>query len=161
MSTAESREAVRQRLAEIAARNRGKLDPLDVIEDARDASSPLHSHFTWSDEDAAQKQRLYEARALIRSVRVTTVVNQTVHRVIAYVRDPEKTNTEAGYIETARLRSDRDLARAVLVDEFSRAAAAMRRALEVARALDLDAEVSEQVRAIEGLKRRIEPRQDA
>ena len=154
--SSEIREAVRQRLEEIAARNRGRLDPHDVITDARDKESPLHSHFTWDNREAADKQRLHEARTLIRSVRVTYVENQTVHRTIAYVRDPAKPSEEAGYVSTSVLRTDEDLARAALVDEFSRAAAAMRRAVDVAKALNLQSEVAEQLRAIESLKTRVQ-----
>jgi len=155
MSGAESREAVRIRLEEIAARTGGRLTPEDAIEDAKDPESPLHPHFTWDDSEAAQKQRLYEARTLIRSVRVTTVVNQTVMRTIAYVRDPSRPGDEAGYISTAVLRTEEDLARAALVEEFGRAAAAMRRALEVARALSLESEVQHQIASIESLKQRV------
>jgi hypothetical protein len=155
MSNAEQREAVRARLEEIAERTGGRLTPEDAIMDARDPESPLHPHFTWDESEAAHKQRLYEARTLIRSVRVTTVVNQTVMRTIAYVRDPSKASDEAGYIATAVLRTEQDLARAALVEEFSRAAAAMRRALEVARALSLEGEVQYQINAIEALKQRV------
>jgi hypothetical protein len=88
-------------------------------------------------------------------VRVTTVVNQTVMRTIAYVRDPSKPSDEAGYIATAVLRTDDDLSRAALVEEFGRAAAAMRRALDVARALSLENEVQHQIAAIESLKQRV------
>lgn len=155
MSSVEQREAVRVRLEEIAERNAGRLTPEDAIEDARDPESPLHPHFTWDDSEAAKKQRLYEARMLIRSVRVTTVVNQTVMRTIAYIRDPAKASDEAGYVSVAVLRTDEDLARAALVEEFGRAAAAMRRALEVAKALSLEADVEQQINAIEALKERV------
>jgi hypothetical protein len=155
VSSAEQREAVRIRLEAIAERNAGRLTPEDAIEDARDEESPLHPHFTWDDSEAAHKQRMYEARALIRSVRVTTVINQTVTRTIAYIRDPGKESDEAGYVSVAVLRTDEDLARAALVEEFGRAAAAMRRALEVAKALLLEGEVQHQITAIEALKNRV------
>lgn len=154
----ENREAVRVRLELIADRNAGRLTPEDTIEDARDEESPLHPHFTWDDSEAAGKQRLFEARTLIRSVRVTTVVNQTVHKSIAYLRDPSRPSDEAGYISIAVLRTDEDLARAALVEEFGRAAAALRRALDVARSLSLESEVAEQIAAIESLKQRAEHR---
>lgn len=155
MSSLEQREEVRVRIEQLAARNNGRLTPEDVITDAKDEDSPLHPHLTWDDGEAAHKQRLYEARALIRSVRVTTIVNQTVMRTIAYVRDPSKASDEAGYISTAFLRTEADLARAALIEEFSRAAAAMRRALEVAKALSLEDQVQTQIEAIESLKQRV------
>jgi hypothetical protein len=153
--SAEKRDAVRIRVHQIAERNGGRVKLEDVIEDARDEESPLHTHFTWDIEDAAHKRHLDEARTLLRSINVQYVRNQTVHRVIAYVRDPGKPEKENGYISTVVLRNDQDLARAALVEEFSRAAAAMRRAVEVAKALGLDGEVASQLEAIEALKARV------
>ena len=46
--------------------SRGKLDPVDVVEAARDETSPLHDRFTWDDSDAAHQFRLIEARKLIQ-----------------------------------------------------------------------------------------------
>lgn len=152
--SAEKREAVRARVQEIARRNDGRIKLEDVIEDARAPDSPLHSYFTWDIQEAVHKLHLEEARSLLRSVNVHYVVNQTVYHNIAYVRDPGKPERENGYIATAVLRNNVDLARAALVDEFARAAAAMRRAIEVAKALDLDGEVTAQLEAIEALKLR-------
>jgi hypothetical protein len=50
--------------------NGGELHPADVVADARDAKSPLHSHFEWDDKKAAHEHRLDQARALIRSIRI-------------------------------------------------------------------------------------------
>lgn len=44
----------------------GKLDPVHVVEAARDETSPLHAHFTWDDSEAAHQFRLMEARKLIQ-----------------------------------------------------------------------------------------------
>jgi hypothetical protein len=153
--SAEKRDAVRIRVDEIAGRNAGRIKLEDVIEDARNEESPLHDYFTWDDAKAAHKQRLDEARTLLRSINVPYEFNLTEHQVIAYVRDPAKPEKENGYISTVVLRTDHDLARAALVEEFSRAAAAMRRAIEVAKALDLYDEVAAQLDAIEALKARV------
>ncbi len=45
--------------------SQGKLDPADVVEAARDETSPLHDRFTWDDGEAAHQFRLHEARNLI------------------------------------------------------------------------------------------------
>jgi hypothetical protein len=158
VTTATIREEVRVALEELAARNNGRLTPEEVIAAAKPKSSPLHDHFTWDDKSAAHMQRLYEARELIRSVRVTTVVGEVVTRTIAYVRDPEKPSDVQGYISTAVLRTEADLARAAIVEEFGRAASAMRRALAVAEALQLRDEVQEFVDRIQSFKQRVEQR---
>jgi hypothetical protein len=156
--SAAATEEIRRTLERIAASNAGRITPEAVIEAARDAASPLHDRFTWDDKEAGHKQRMHEARELIRSVRVTTVVGETVHRTIAYVRNPELPSDEAGYISTAMLRTDADLARAVLVEEFARASAAMKRALEVAQALELRGEVQAFIDGVQSLKQRVESR---
>jgi hypothetical protein len=50
--------------------NGGELHTQDVVEEARDVSSPLHSHFEWDDKKAGHEHRLNQARALIRSIRI-------------------------------------------------------------------------------------------
>lgn len=44
----------------------GMINPVDVVEAAREENSPLHSHFEWDDSEAAQQYRLVQARNLIR-----------------------------------------------------------------------------------------------
>ena len=47
---------------------KGELTAEDVLADARNDNSPLHSFFEWSDGDAAHQYRLHQARGLIRAV---------------------------------------------------------------------------------------------
>lgn len=44
------------------------LPPEDVLEDARDETSPIHYEFDWDDSVAAEKHRLSQARDMIRSL---------------------------------------------------------------------------------------------
>jgi hypothetical protein len=48
----------------------GKLTAEPIVEAARPESSPLHPAFNWDDESAAHQHRLWQARQLIRSIRV-------------------------------------------------------------------------------------------
>jgi hypothetical protein len=57
--------------------NGGELHPQDVVEEARDANSPLHAHFEWDDRRAAEAHRLDQARALIRSIRIVDDDNKS------------------------------------------------------------------------------------
>lgn len=49
-------------------RHKGELTPKDVLDDAKNHNSPLHSFFEWNDGEAAEQYRLQQARGLIRSV---------------------------------------------------------------------------------------------
>lgn len=50
----------------------GRLETRDVVDAARPEGAPLHPAFTWDDEIAGENWRNWEARHLIRSVRVVT-----------------------------------------------------------------------------------------
>jgi hypothetical protein len=66
--------AVLDALEEIRrARPDGKLMPGEVVDAARDPSSPLHNLFQWDDDVAAEAYRLHQARRIIR-IHVTDVV---------------------------------------------------------------------------------------
>jgi len=82
----------------------GKLTPEQVVTVAADEASALHGCFTWDDSEAAAKWRLDEARAIIRSVRIETVIEDRTIRSVAYVRDPTQESSEAGYVATMRVR---------------------------------------------------------
>lgn len=147
---------IRTRINEIAARNGGKIRPDDVVEDARDPDSPLHDRFEWDESKAAQAHWLNTARELIRAVRVSVTTDTTIVSSVAYVRDPSLGAEEQGYVSIASLRSDRELAREAIVYEFSRAAGALRRAKEVAAALNLDKEVDTLITRVERVKAKAE-----
>lgn len=61
-------KAVGEHLELLRERFKGELTPEDVIADAKNGNSPLHSFFEWSDSEAAHQYRLQQARGLIRSV---------------------------------------------------------------------------------------------
>jgi hypothetical protein len=48
----------------------GRLTPEIVVDEARSTSHPLHAHFDWDDNSAAESWRREQARQLIRSVRI-------------------------------------------------------------------------------------------
>jgi hypothetical protein len=63
-------QKIGEALAGIAKSNKGELTPPAVVDAARDKKSPLHRHFEWDDNVAANKYRLDQARSLIRSIHV-------------------------------------------------------------------------------------------
>ena len=63
-------EQIKQHLEQIAEQCGGRLEPETVVRAAQSEDHPLHDFFTWSDDEAAEKWRHYEATALIRRCRV-------------------------------------------------------------------------------------------
>ncbi len=152
--SAEAREAVRQRLEALARANGGRLTPEHVVADARDKLSPLHVHFEWDTKKAAQLYWLEQARQLIRSVRVEVVTESKTVTCVAFVRDPSAAGDQQGYVPISRLQTDKEFARTALVSEFSRVGDMLRRARELAAALDAQADVDDLLERVTGLRRR-------
>jgi hypothetical protein len=134
---------VKERLEHIAEVHGGVLRPRDVVEDARDPSSPLHAHFKWDVAEAAYEHWLDTARTLIASVKVNIITQTIALRAPAYVRDPTLPGREQGYRPTASVRNDRDLALEVLSAEVHNILSALRRAKNVATALNMDTELND------------------
>lgn len=69
---------------------KGELTPADVLKDARNPNSPLHSFFEWDDGEAAEQYRLQQARGLIRSVvAIYTHPDKPATRTRAYIHIAE------------------------------------------------------------------------
>lgn len=82
--------AVGQHLELLRQKFKGELTPADVVADARNHNSPLHSFFEWSDSEAAEQWRLQQARGLIRAVVAVVVDNQEpAKRIQAFVHVPD------------------------------------------------------------------------
>ncbi len=99
----EATSGVREELIALASEV-GTLTPQQVVERARDASSPLHGYFEWDDDTAAEKFRLMQASFLIRQcrVRVLAADGQKTAVVRAFVSLPSDRIGLGGYrqIET-------------------------------------------------------------
>lgn len=63
---AEKVKTVSDELNIIRKSNGGFLDPVKVVEFARNPDTLLHSKFTWDDGKAAEQYRLWQARQVIR-----------------------------------------------------------------------------------------------
>jgi len=66
------------------AEEKGVITPLDVVEEAKSESSPLHDYFEWDNDVAAEKYRLHQARNLINSI-------------IVVIETPEETIEERAF----------------------------------------------------------------
>lgn len=70
---------------------KGELTPQDVVADARNPNSPLHSFFEWNDGAAAEAYRLGQARGLIRAVVAVYVQDDKPavrHRMFVHIPEP-------------------------------------------------------------------------
>ena len=86
----EDAAAVGNHLEFLRKRLKGELTPKDVLDDARNHNSPLHTFFEWDDGEAAEHYRLQQARGLIRSVvAIYTTPKEPARRMRAFVHVPE------------------------------------------------------------------------
>ena len=127
----------------LADRNNGKLTPELVVRAAQAKSSPLHDYFDWDDKIAGARWRLEQARELIRSVKIDITTSTVTIPAPLFIRDPNMSSDDQGYMSVVRLRSDQQMAREAVVAEFDRAGAALARAKAVAAALNLENEVEQ------------------
>jgi hypothetical protein len=133
----------------------GRLTAETLVTAARRETHPWHDNFEWDDSKAAHQHRLYTARDIIRTWAPPKITTETVERrAVMYVRDPRRENGEQGYVNVARVRTDEDLKREVLVAEFQRAASALQRAYDVADVLNARAEVEKLIEKINILRQR-------
>ena len=124
-------------LNELAAANGGRLTCDLVIEAARNVDSPLHNCFEWDAPRAAYLYWCEQARHLIRAVTVEIETDTIDIKCVMYVRDPEASKHEQGYISVPSLFNKKRLAAKVVRNECDRAISAMERALSVSDALDI------------------------
>jgi hypothetical protein len=123
-----SAQEVGERLEAIRAQNDECFSARNVVDDARDVASPLHSEFEWDDPKAAELHREHQARQIIASVRVVVDdegdAGDHPQLSIAYVSIHRSTPTGGScYTTTARAMSDRELRAMVVEDAMSGLAA--------------------------------------
>jgi sugar-specific transcriptional regulator TrmB len=149
------KKAIEKRLADLATLNRGRLTPSNVVADAKPKASPMHDQFEWHNGKAAELHRLWQARNLIKIVKIEVHTERRVVTSVRYVRDPKADAKEQGYVDVVTLRSDKDLAFEALESEINRASVLMDRALDISEALELDDMVGAIIERIDMVKRRL------
>ncbi len=93
----------------------GVLRPEDVVEEAKDEDSPLHSVFEWDDSVAADEYRKQQARTLIRSIVVEKENSPSVKRFVhVRLKDSESFKGESAYMATETALADPDYSVQVL-----------------------------------------------
>ncbi len=63
-----------ERLNYLSSKNKGKLKPESVIEDAKNKGSIFHNYFQWDNKKASDEWRLQQARNLINHIVEVVVI---------------------------------------------------------------------------------------
>jgi len=147
-------KTLKQKQREVLARlNREKrLTADDVIKEARDPNSPLHSCFEWNVQKAAMQAWREQARDLISSFTIIVVREEREYRVAEFVERPNKPLNVQGYMAFEDVRRNPKLARRFMDDQLRTAVSYVERAKEYAGALGLTIEVSEAIEKLEELR---------
>ena len=108
-------ELERKELEAMAASNNGVVTVDMVIDAAKDEASPLHSHFEWDNDKAAENYRRWQARALIARCKITIASSEGVE-VRAFVSLTQDRTSGGGYRMTTDVIGDDDLSAELLLD---------------------------------------------
>lgn len=102
------------RLKLIRKQNGGILTSAMVVKDAKDPKSPLHRHFDWDVQSAAEKYWLQQAGVIIRCVMVSVEVNGQDIATRAWVSVRQSEQRE--YMPLAEVEQNPALRSQVLLD---------------------------------------------
>ena len=86
-----------------ALEHKGRVDPLELIEAARDPSHPCHGDFTWDMEQAAAERWRDQARAIIRKCKFEVLVEDVTERVVQYIESPDE--DDSTFLSLSKVRS--------------------------------------------------------
>lgn len=151
-----NRIGIEKRINEIFTQAGGVITPRAVVDDARNSDSPLHECFDWNDEIAGDKWRLVQARRLIRSVTIKTVIEHHTIAAPCYTRDVTSEPGKQGYVSVISVKSNYEKARDTLRTELTRIEGIITRAQAVAAVLGLDSELQDELENIISLRERVE-----
>lgn len=87
-----------KRLNHLTKKKGGKLQPIDIIKDAINKSSPLHDYFEWDDSEASKKYRIQQARELISHIVEFVVVEGVVTKQRSWFSVSDKEKKEPVYV---------------------------------------------------------------
>jgi len=80
----------------------GSLTPSDLVDAASDPENPFHNSFEWDDGKAGLEYRIWQARQIIKSYRITVRIKSRTVVMKAFVHDPNAGN-EQGYVHVENI----------------------------------------------------------
>ena len=96
-----------------ALEKNGRVDPVELIEAARNPEHPCHDDFTWDVQQAAQERWRDQARELIRSVKFEVRVENIGNAVCMYVASGDD---DAVFVSLPKIRSKAQASAVVLAE---------------------------------------------
>ena len=147
--TVQQREDIRSVLERL--RSIDELTPDNVIAEAKDPSSPLHSQFTWDLSEAALLTWRQQARTLISSFVITETVDRKTYTIQQFVEDPCKSGKEQGYIGFLEIKSSKTLAAEFMERELGIAKTYVSKTMNYAKVLGMEEKVAKVARDLDRL----------
>ena len=131
-------DLLKQELEKIRNANTNQiLEAEEVVEEAAQTDHPLHKFFEWDQGVAAHLYRVHQARNLIRTVTIETVVHERTIVSVAYTRDPAR---DKGYLSVGDPQAT-DVSDEIVRQELKGAWFRVHRLKQLAAAFDLEMEV--------------------
>ena len=146
--TVQQREDIRSVLERLRSIN--ELTPDNVIAEAKDPSSPLHSQFTWDLSEAALLTWRQQARTLISSFVITETVDRKTYTIQQFV-EPCKSGKEQGYIGFLEIKSSKTLAAEFMERELGIAKTYVSKTMNYAKVLGMEEKVAKVARDLDRL----------
>jgi hypothetical protein len=128
----------------------GRISARRIVEDAKQASSPLHALFDWDRKSAAYAYWLHQAREVIGAVTVQVTRKEMTVETPCYVN---LTGPARGYQRVDVLKADPAAARESLVYTLEVASGHLRRAYDLAGPLGLAREIDALLVQVAGVQR--------
>lgn len=116
-------QEIGDRIEAIWEQRNGDLQPLDIVEDARNPKSPLHPNFEWDDHQAAGKYREVTARNLLGAIVRVSMNDEPLSNPIRAFVNVARGSTERSYMPVIVAMRDPDIRESVLrqaLNELSR-----------------------------------------
>lgn len=118
-------QAVGEELDRLREANKGRLEARDVLEAARDESSPLHTCFEWDDSTAAEVYRLDQARRICREIHVVIQRHNRQEKQYAFVHVTDAEGPR--YASRDEVLSDKEVRQLALQEALDQLSALQRR----------------------------------
>ncbi len=116
-------QEIGDRIEAIWEHKNGDLQPLDIVEDARKTSSPLHPNFEWDDSAAALLYREVTARNLLGAIVRVSINDELLSNPVRAFVNVNRGPQERSYMPVIVAMRDPDIREGVLrqaLNELSR-----------------------------------------
>jgi hypothetical protein len=111
-----SKTAIRRFIVRLTKQHKGRLKPSHVVDAARPSNSPIHGHFQWDDNAAAEAYRLIQARQLIQSITIEYHKGPSVRTAPVFVNLRQDRQKDSGYRFVVDVLSDKDKRKQLVAD---------------------------------------------